>query len=330
MSIAEKKNKQILVSSALTQVIVQTFTNPFDVVKVRLQNNSKTCHPYPSQCINSSTLSSSSSIKQLSTLNLLTTRNLRERFDISCGCLPYQSNIKAFIYLIKREGVKTLTNGLRQGIVSGIISSTTYFMFYENVRKQVTKFTQNSFWIPLLSSLTARTATTCLVFPFEYWRTLQQSVVGENKVAGYKLGTAIHSGFFALLQRDLIFSCTYWILVENIRAQVKSIMQSNTEGYLDKKSLLISNILAGSISGGFAAFITLPLDNVKTRKQIHPEQYKGKTTLQIIRQMTHDEGIKSLLVGKSQRLTKVTISCAGVLTFYEFFNDLFQKHRWLE
>jgi solute carrier family 25 protein 39/40 len=179
-----------------------------------------------------------------------------------------------------------------------------------------------------MSALAARTITTCVAFPFEYWRTLQQSTVGGSAKAGFRLGMKINSGFFSLLQRDLLFSGLYWILVENIRREVKSWNQVNEEGYLDKRTLLLSNIVAGGTSGAICAIVTLPLDVVKTRRQLHPKEYKNKSTWNILKGIYYKEGPQSLLAGMRQRVTKVTMSCAGVLTLYEFFSDALKDMKY--
>jgi len=197
----------------------------------------------------------------------------------------------------------------------------TYFTCYEAVRKRVTQITSHPVGIPLMSALAARTITTCVAFPFEYWRTLNQSAIGTSGKTRFRLSMKMNSGFFSLLQRDLIFSGLYWILVENIRREVKNWNQQNDEGYLDKKILLLSNIIAGSVSGAISATVTLPLDVVKTRRQLYPKEYKNRTTSGILRDIYYKEGPGALVAGMRQRVTKVTMACAGILTLYEYFSD---------
>jgi len=153
------------------------------------------------------------------------TPNPVDHYKVLCDCLPFRSNTKALVYLIKKEGFLTLTNGLRQGVMGSVLTTVTYFYFYETLKKNIKKISSHHIGVPLLSALSARAITTCFVFPFEYWKTLQQSVVGVNVKEGFKLGMKINSGFGSLLQRDLIFSGIYWVLVENIRKKAKTWLQ---------------------------------------------------------------------------------------------------------
>ena len=167
------------------------------------------------------------------------TPNLVDHYKVLCDCLPFRSNTKALVYLIKKEGFLTLTNGLRQGIMGSIMATVTYFYCYESVKRNVKKITSHNVGVPLLSAITARAITTCVAFPFEYLKTLQQSVVGVNASEGFKMGMKMNSGFGSLLQRDLVFSGLYWVLVENIRRKVKTYFQSNVRALYWKKRIIL-------------------------------------------------------------------------------------------
>ena len=159
-------------------------------------------------------------------VRILLGRNFLQKYSIDCDCLPFKSNIKALVYLVRKEGFLTLANGLPQSLIQSLMNTVTYFYFYESLKKEIKHHvTRHHILLPLLSALTASALSTCFVFPFEYWKTLQQNVVGVNSQPGIKLGTRIGDGFGSLLQRNLAFSGLYWVLVENIRRKVKSFFQ---------------------------------------------------------------------------------------------------------
>ena len=58
---------------------------------------------------------------------------------------------------------------------------------------------------------------------------------------------------------------------------------------------LLRNLVAGSVSGGFAAAVTNPLDLVKTRLQSKDNPYK--TIGQVVKAVVKDEGIVGLWAG---------------------------------
>ena len=101
-----------------------------------------------------------------------------------------------------------------------------------------------------VTSTIARTITSTLIFPFDYWKTIQQGTFGQNKESGFKMEMQPKAGYGALLQRDIIFSMIYWILTENTRSFLKYLRNSNEENtYNGKVTLVISNAIAGSLSG---------------------------------------------------------------------------------
>ena len=69
------------------------------------------------------------------------------------------------------------------------------------------------------------------------------------------------------MQRDIIFSGLYWVMLENIREKLKKYFRENTNIFENKSTeIIITNLIAGCISGGVTGVITLPLDVIKTRK----------------------------------------------------------------
>ena len=156
-------------------------------------------------------------------------RSIEKDYRVPCNCVPFRTNMKALVYLVRKEGFMTLTNGLTQAALSSSVSAVLFFSLYEASRKQVTNYTSNTVMIPLLSALFARTITTTLISPFEYYKTLQQSSIGKNKISAFKVGKTFNAGFKSHLIRDVLFACVCWVFAENIRSEIKGYLQTNVK-----------------------------------------------------------------------------------------------------
>lgn len=242
-------------------------------------------------------------------------------------------------HIIKYEGASTLFNGARYAAMIGCSSTVSFFFFYENAKRVITaNITSNMFYAPVLSSLTARTLATTLTFPLDYWRTLQNSMKGYTKKKNFELGNRLFSAYFVTLNRDILFSVVYWSLVENIR-RVAQILYG-------KDNIFFTNLIAGSISGvfkqiflnihnliniiilgGVAAAVSLPLDVVKTRKQLYVD-HANTSTFNYLIKLYLDGNQKQLLSGLKPRVIKTTIHCSLLLTGYEYLINIFQKNEY--
>jgi len=334
MQYREKNSKQILTSATLASWIVTVLTNPLDVIKVRLQKDAKNCsvgrNPHYCQSSSHTRYGTQHGMFKLSSLNLKSTI-LTDHYRAFCSCIPYQTNYKALKYLTQTEGMLTLINGLKHSLMAATISNVIYLYSYETIRAQMKKLTQHQILLPLCTSAVARTITTSLIFPFDYWKTKQQSLEGHGVKISNKLDRGLRSGYGALLQRDILFSGIYWILVENTRRFIKYMRRNLREDtYEDHTTLLISNAIAGGFSGGVASIFSLPLDVVKTRKQLYPQDYYAQSNYSILYDIYHKEGLASLFAGYRARVLKATLSCAGILTLYELFIHIQKTKHILE
>jgi len=322
----DKTPKQTFLSISLATMVTVVITNPLDIVKVRLQTDTKNCPSMPQgNCIyHKHSQQNLNFIRNSSIIKLWSTPNLKSFYKIACECLPLNKNTSALIYIIRNEGAWALTKGVKQGLTGALISSTLYFSFYESIRKEIKNYSNHHILLPLYSSLIARSITTFITFPFEYLRTVQQSQKSGNISFKKNYG----AGFMALYQRELLFSSIYWVLVENIRSKIKT-LSGLEEEYRSKSVLLLSNIIAGASSGGIASVVTLPLDVVKTRRQVSPASYKSKSSSQILREIYQSEGVQALFSGLRQRLIRTMLATSTVLTLYELFSDIMKKNQIL-
>lgn len=178
------------------------------------------------------------------------------------------------------EGFTSLFNGVRYAATISCFSNILFFHFYEKIKSSFSEYTTNNFYLPFLSSFTARTIATTFVFPLDYWKTIQYSIKGRNKKKNFELGDRVFSAYSVTIQRDIIFSIFYWVLVENIRKILNgnnpfNMVEGNSRNTFRNKQkgdkIVMDNIIAGSLAGAVASFVSLPLDVVKTRKQVHNE-----------------------------------------------------------
>ncbi|KAL4453600.1 hypothetical protein ABPG74_009496 [Tetrahymena malaccensis] len=309
----DRKAMYILPASTLASLISALIVNPLDVLKVRQQKgSSQECHIHNRPQLNYSYMK-------------------------SCLCLDKKSLVSGIAQIWRMEGVKTFYNGLKYSLYSSTASTVTYFYFYETSTKQIrNRITDHKIYLPLLASVFSRSLTTTLTFPLEYWRTVQQAQIGFTKKSGLQLGNRVFSAYFVTLQRDVIFSSLYWVLAENIRDSLHGFWcnypyalskysdehqeyhKSHPANISCRWKFLITNIIAGSVGGGITALLTLPLDVIKTKRQLY-EKYSKDSTISIMKQIVQTDGVSGLYAGARPRIAKVVVACSTVLSLYEYF-----------
>lgn len=95
-----------------------------------------------------------------------------------------------------------------------------------------------------------------------------------------------------------------------------------------------ATFLAGSIAGTIASTITLPMDVIKTRRQIElgeAEIFKTKpgkapSTLSIAKEIFRSQGVPGLFSGLTPRILKIAPACAIMLSSYEYCKRQFHEH----
>lgn len=128
-------------------------------------------------------------------------------------------------------------------------------------------------------------ATTGGAFPLQHTESAATYARTQAALSGssiWKLGfteklsvRSLWRGTSATLLRDLPFSAIYWSAVEWSRANLQRTLSSASQPSSPvTSSLLLVNMLAGTVSGALAAAVTTPLDVVKTRMQTSPLQRK--------------------------------------------------------
>lgn len=158
--------------------------------------------------------------------------------------------------------------------------------------------------------------------------------------------SSLYRGWSSTVLRDVPFSMIYWFNYESLKSliikQRKNTKLSNPETFA-----------CGAIAGSIAAFITCPLDVVKTYRQIQlgerDVEKARRRTFHIIKEIRRTKGLRGLFAGKiisksllsphnhvnfiivsffeglTPRVTKVALSCAIMITTFEYFRKLFDS-----
>ena len=126
-------------------------------------------------------------------------------------------------------------------------------------------------------------------------------------------------GFFkgagATAVRDAPYAGIYLGFYEGAKSFISTLLlPSNTLGS-SSSSAAVVNFTSGALAAALATTVTNPPDVVKTRLQLMPEKYQ--TTLQAVRVMVQEEGLRCLWGGLGLRVSRKALSSALAWTVYE-------------
>jgi len=265
---------------------------------------------------------------------------LRRR-QIACDVPYFRNTADAFVQITRKEGVRSLYNGLSPTLAMAVPATVLYFTTYDNIRLRIAQRVgpERDWLAPVLAGSTARTISTTVISPLELVRTIMMAERGRAggttvlRRVGAEISFAgpsvLFRGLIPSLWKDVPFSAIYWLGYEQLRKRLllRFPGPAGAEPGKDLRTVFRTSFAAGALSGSFAAVLTCPFDVIKTRQQvfIFDRAVAVPSTAVTCAQIVGEAGWTGLFAGLGPRLLKVAPACAIMIGSYEFGKEFFRQ-----
>jgi solute carrier family 25 protein 38 len=177
----------------------------------------------------------------------------------------------------------------------------------------------------LMSGAVARGFAGFLLTPLTILKVrYESSLYAYNSLAGaardiYKKERVrgFFAGYGATAARDAPYAGLYVLFYEQFKKRLGSLQGQSisTSSAMGSSMAATINFSSGALASTACCFITNPLDAVKTRIQLQPQQYKN--TLQSARKIVVEDGVRALYDGLTLRLARKATGSALAWMLYE-------------
>ncbi|KAI0978538.1 hypothetical protein GJ496_008537 [Pomphorhynchus laevis] len=252
-------------------------------------------------------------------LDLLKTR---AQIGHPCKICDKKSSYRNLVQSILKDhgGIRSLWTGLGPTLILGVPSVTIYFCTYQRIHEQLKQLNFGTNFSPLLSGAVARFLTSSVTAPLELLRVVAQSkMINVRKIMKLLLSidtTVLWNGWRLTIIRDVPFSMIYWWCYENAKCNIDL--------------GLLTPFVSGSIGGISAAFVTCPVDVLKTKLQrnglnMESKDFSSKMVWRECKLIYRTNGICGFWSGLLPRMTKVVPACAIMIGSYEMIKSYLQS-----
>ncbi|NP_001086510.1 solute carrier family 25 member 40 isoform X1 [Xenopus laevis] len=314
---------QQMIASSVGALLTSFLVTPLDVVKIRLQAQSKPfikgkCFVYCNGLMDH--------------LCMCTNGNGKAWYKAPGH---FRGTMDAFVQIIRSEGIKSLWSGLPPTLVMAVPATVIYFTFYDQLRViLIRRMPERAEIASLVAGATARLGSATLISPLELIRTkMQYRPLSYKELMICIQSSLAKDGWLSLWKgwgptvlRDVPFSALYWHNYELVK-------QSLCQRYNTLQPTFAISFTAGAVSGSIAAIVTLPFDVVKTRRQVEVGELevftyshkRSSSTWKLMSAIVAENGFGGLFAGLVPRLIKVAPACAIMISTYEFGKSFFRK-----
>lgn len=339
---------QRMISACLGSFITSLVVTPFDVVRIRIQQQEVMPKSY--QCCH--TGSPIDSLKIAGTAIESGTPGvfwINQHYCNSAKLCPrITSTFQGMSSISRNEGIATLWRGLSLTLFMAVPSNIIYFTGYEYLRdvSPLHNYAVN----PLICGMFARTLAATFVAPVELLKTRLQSIPSELKLSKPQSGIlsslvrdasdafkkrgvgSMFTGLKITLWRDVPFLGIYWLCYELFKEQISRVLDVDFSSLAKKQDdwkVFTTSFISGSLAGVIAALFTNPFDVGKTRLQIATAD--AKSTLrppmfQYLLSIYKNEGMGALYGGFGPRVMKIAPLCAIMISSYEIGKKIFKDN----
>ncbi|CAH0473828.1 unnamed protein product [Peronospora belbahrii] len=221
------------------------------------------------------------------------------------------SAIQTLTTIFRTEGVGSFYKGLGPQLIGTIPDKAVSLATREFVKSFFDK--PNEFKASLTSAAVSGVFQSVVMNPVEVVKVRMQ-LDSKLKLLGVirDLGRqGLYRGYSACLARDVMFASTYFTLYDMAKTQL---------GVQDGTSLGWS-MIAASTAGIPAAFMSTPLDLLKTRMQSRDATVQG--FVNTYRQVTAEGGFGALFAGWGPRVSRIAPQFGIVLVSFDWLSHRF-------
>ncbi|XWS60444.1 hypothetical protein CRYUN_Cryun07bG0037000 [Craigia yunnanensis] len=267
---------------------------------------------------------------------------------------------KSIVQMVQTVGVTDGLRGFYRGIAPGVIGSlatgATYFGFIESTKKWIEESNLNlgGHWAHFIAGAVGDTLGSFVYVPCEVMkqrmqvqgsRTSWNSAIMKDKMRmksgaqmyGYYTGMfqaghsiwkeqglkGLYTGYWSTLARDVPFAGLMVMFYETLKDVTEKGREKWAPNFHVDSS--IEGLVLGGLAGGFSAYLTTPLDVIKTRLQVQGSSTSYNGWLDAVSKIWKTEGAKGIFRGSIPRITWYIPASALTFMAVEFLRDHFNE-----
>uniref|UniRef100_A0A1J3JAF6 S-adenosylmethionine carrier 1, chloroplastic/mitochondrial n=1 Tax=Noccaea caerulescens TaxID=107243 RepID=A0A1J3JAF6_NOCCA len=253
------------------------------------------------------------------------------------------------------DGIKGFYRGIAPGVTGSLATGATYFGVIESTKKWIEESHPNlgGHWVNFLAGAIGDTLGSFVYVPCEVIKQRMQiqgtsssysSFVSRNSIPvtaggdmyGYYTGMfqagcsickeqgpkGLYAGYFSTLARDVPFAGLMVVFYEALKDLADQGKKKFPQYGVNSS---VEGLVLGGLSGGLSAYLTTPLDVVKTRLQVQGSTIKYKGWLDAVGQIWRREGPEGFFRGSVPRVMWYIPASALTFMAVEFLRDNFRE-----
>ncbi|XP_027901914.1 mitochondrial substrate carrier family protein E [Vigna unguiculata] len=273
--------------------------------------------------------------------------------------LQNQKNILQMVrYVWQVDGLKGFYRGAIPGITGSLATGATYFGVIESTKKWIEDShpSLRGHWANFIAGAIGDTLGSFVYVPCEVIKQRMQvqgtltswsSVAVKNgnaikpgpQIYGYYTGMihagfsiwktqglkGLYAGYFSTLARDVPFAGLMVMFYEGLKDVKEYVEQRGISSPNWRVNHSLEGLVLGGLAGGLSAYLTTPLDVVKTRLQVQGSTLRYTGWLDAMCSIWAAEGTKGIFRGSIPRIAWYIPASALTFMAVEFLRDHFNE-----
>ncbi|XP_028753756.1 mitochondrial substrate carrier family protein E-like [Neltuma alba] len=275
------------------------------------------------------------------------------------GGIQNQKNILQMVRSVwQADGLRGFYRGITPGVTGSLATGATYFGVIESTKKWIEDRHPGlgGHWAHFIAGAVGDTLGSFVYVPCEVIKLRMQvqgtttswnSVIMKDRIsmkpstqiygyytgmfrAGYSIWKAqglrgLYAGYLSTLARDVPFAGLMVMFYEAMKEVTEYGKQRWTSSSNWHVNSSLEGLVLGGLAGGLSAYLTTPLDVIKTRLQVQGSAIRYSGWLDAIRNIWAMEGMKGMFKGSVPRITWYVPASALTFMAVEFLRDHFNE-----